>query len=408
LLSDDEKAPYIAMNNSHKSRSLRDVTKRTKTSSDLKLMSSSTARHESPVVLKEMYDTAVKRARSHGLTRERDDEFAESAHPSKQRKSAGTTPTGTPAAQRKASVGTHAQSPTIYSQKPEVFESQGTEKQVENQILSDMAQTEDRIEPTSNDDVVDDPDIATESIESDEHIYMDDHTLLPEDTDEASVEETPLNSPTPRAPRQRSNFDTQAILSSPFQNIFTHAQSEDCILKPQAKNNTQRSSPPDPHSESDASTTKSLQEFRRSLNEDDDARIAHPNQQPRHLYVSPTPSSTSSTSSSTTSGDPDPPLTADELDLFFQEQNEDGFGDDFIVAALKRTRMRPGLAIQVLEAWSQGKPLPVARGIWAVRDDEDVESGDDIALARLGKLHSIDGWGGVTERLVFLEGLRSR
>jgi hypothetical protein len=36
-----------------------------------------------------------------------------------------------------------------------------------------------------------------------------------------------------------------------------------------------------------------------------------------------------------------------------------------------------------------------------------VESGDGLELAMLAKKHSLDGWGGITERLLFLEAYRS-
>jgi hypothetical protein len=52
--------------------------------------------------------------------------------------------------------------------------------------------------------------------------------------------------------------------------------------------------------------------------------------------------------------------------------------------------------------------LPYQRGIWSIQDDEAVESGDGVALAKLERKHTLDGWGGITERLRFLEGYRSR
>jgi hypothetical protein len=69
--------------------------------------------------------------------------------------------------------------------------------------------------------------------------------------------------------------------------------------------------------------------------------------------------------------------------------------------------MRPELAVRVLEAWKDGNPLPKARGIWSIEDDVVVESGDGLELAMLAKKHSLDGWGGITERLLFLEAYRS-
>jgi hypothetical protein len=43
-----------------------------------------------------------------------------------------------------------------------------------------------------------------------------------------------------------------------------------------------------------------------------------------------------------------------------------------------------------------------------LEDDDAVESGDGVALAKLERKHTLDGWGGITERLVFLKGYRSR
>jgi hypothetical protein len=52
--------------------------------------------------------------------------------------------------------------------------------------------------------------------------------------------------------------------------------------------------------------------------------------------------------------------------------------------------------------------LPYQRGIWSIQDDEAVESGDGVALAKLERKHTLDGWGGITERLRFLEEYRNR
>jgi hypothetical protein len=90
------------------------------------------------------------------------------------------------------------------------------------------------------------------------------------------------------------------------------------------------------------------------------------------------------------------------MDDFFAEQNAEGFSDEHITKALRRTRFRPGLAMTVLEAWRNGRPLPDKRGIWSLDEDELVESGDGAALAMLGRKHTVDGWGGITERMNFL------
>ncbi|KAF2848672.1 hypothetical protein T440DRAFT_454042 [Plenodomus tracheiphilus IPT5] len=403
-LSDEERAPYVAMDEADKIRREREVAKLAKNSSETKLMSSSTARHESPVVVKEMYETAMKRARSHGAIEEHNNEQDESIRLKKRRRSEGATPRADDVvAQEVAPVGTYEQPLEVSSQTSETSESRDTEDRLEEQFMSDMAQAGYTGPVIKNEDP-DDPDFATESIESDEPLNIDGKTLLPDDTEDDS----PLSSPTPRAPRQRKSvFDTQAILSSPIQDIFAREEPKSTIrtLKAEAD---QRSSSPLVQLRSDASTPPSIQEFRRSLNDEDRTDPPYPQTSLLSSQSRQSPSPAPSSTSSTDSSDPDPPLTASEFELFFQEQYDEGFGDDYIVAALKRTRMRPGLAMQVLEAWAQGKPLPDARGIWTVEEDEDVEGPDGVALDRLARKHSLDGWGGVTERMVFLEGYRSR
>ena len=75
--------------------------------------------------------------------------------------------------------------------------------------------------------------------------------------------------------------------------------------------------------------------------------------------------------------------------------------------ALHRTRLRPELAVKVLDAWREGVALPDERGIWSVEEDAAVESGDGFDLAKLEKKHTMDGWGGITERMLFLEANRN-
>ncbi|KAH9876671.1 hypothetical protein J1614_003803 [Plenodomus biglobosus] len=405
-LSDEEKAPYIAMDEAAKTQREREIARLAKLPSEAKLMSSSTARHESPAVLNEMYGTAMKRARSHGAIEQHENEQDGFFRWSKRRRSDGTIPRADRVAQEVAPAGTHEQPLEVSSQFSETSESVRTEDRLEEQIMSDMAQTQQIRSPVNNDDQHN-PEDTTESIESDEPINIDGQTLLPDETEEDSLP----NSPTPRAPRyQKRLFNTQATLSSPTQDTFyrtPHSQTMIHKLMADADADADadaepRASSPLVHMISDASTSPSMEEFRRSLNNEDDAQLSYPQSR---QSVSPAPSSTST---STSSSDPDPPLTAEEFDLFFKEQYEEGFSDDYIVAALKRTRMRPGLAIEVLEAWAQGQPLPDKRGVWTKQDDEDVESGNGVALSRLAKKHGVDGWGGITERLVFLEGYRSR
>jgi len=194
-----------------------------------------------------------------------------------------------------------------------------------------------------------------------------------------------LDTSTPRAPRHASRaFETQAIISSPMEDAplsalplpdhFTQLDSLDIL----PGDDRILYSSPGGEMQSNASTTQSLQEFRRSL---DEAPLSSP------------PDDTE---------DPDPPLEASEVDVFFEEQCADGFNNQFIASALKHTRWRPWLAIEVLEAWRAQKPLPNRRGIWSKEDDEDLENGTAPTLARLVRKHTLDGWGGVTERQKFL------
>ena len=219
----------------------------------------------------------------------------------------------------------------------------------------------------------------------------------------------PSDSPTPRAPRLKTSaFDTQAILSSPSQAFpIAPLPRPPPLSETQSENDSSRESSPGAQQESVASTTHSLHEFRQSLNEASregaEASIAIT----QAFEPLPLPSRSSSVVPSETdsvgSGDPDPPLNPSEMEDFFKEQHEQGFTDEEITEALRHTRCRPGLAMQVLDAWKDGEKLPTARGIWGTEDDEDVEGGDGAALARLERLHTCDGWGGITERLRFLQ-----
>ncbi|KAF3036380.1 hypothetical protein E8E11_000773 [Didymella keratinophila] len=216
-----------------------------------------------------------------------------------------------------------------------------------------------------------------------------------EEEEEDDDDDLPSNAPTPRA-HTFAAFDTQAILS-PSQNA------------PLSRLPRPIDSSPPHHPDSEASTTQSLQEFSSYLQdagEESGSRGNRPVFRPARP-ASPSPSATSEaksvdSSESTGSGDPDPPLEADEMDEFFAEQHADGFSSEHVTKALKRTRFRPGLATTVLDAWRHGKPLPDQRGVWSVEEDELVESGDGAALAQLGRKHTVDGWGGITERMNFL------
>lgn len=235
------------------------------------------------------------------------------------------------------------------------------------------------------------PQVPEASEDDDDDDYYDD--------DDNSL---PSNTPTPRA-HKLAAFDTQAILSPSQSGPFISR-----LPRPMD------SSPPH-HPDSEASTTHSLQEFSSYLQDTvEDAALQPPTPLPHPSRpASPTPSITSEaesidSSASTASGDPDPPLEASEIPLFFSEQLAAGFSNEFVTKALKRTRFRPMLATTVLDAWRHAEPLPSQRGVWSIEEDELVESGDGAALARLGRKHSVDGWGGVTERMNFLRAWRGR
>jgi hypothetical protein len=241
-----------------------------------------------------------------------------------------------------------------------------------------------------------------------------------EELDITSSSNFPSNTPTPRAPRQKSNFDTQAILSSPSEAFplgrlprpegmtqLLESQSQDEHIR--TRDLSMEASSPIQIADSGESPTHSLQEFRISLNgippsedsvQDD---LFAPIPRPARS-LSPTQSEVSSTGS----GDPDPPLGPEEFDEYFSDMHEDGFDDVWITTALKHTRCRPDLATVVLNAWKAGKTLPDQRGVWSKEDDEEVESGDVDVLAKLEQKHSMDGWGGITERLRFLERYREK
>lgn len=95
-------------------------------------------------------------------------------------------------------------------------------------------------------------------------------------------------------------------------------------------------------------------------------------------------------------------LEPDEVDEFWAEQKVCGFTDDEIAAALHWTMFRPALASEVLDAWAQGNDPPNKRGIWSEEEDKAAEGGDGLALALLQRKHSMDGWGGLEERMKYL------
>ncbi|KAF1938162.1 hypothetical protein EJ02DRAFT_410981 [Clathrospora elynae] len=398
-LSDQEKAPYFAMVQAITERTLEEAKI---ASSGVKVPSSSTVRHESPKYLTEIYDKALKRSHGHAIIEELEQE-EQVPRPLKRRKSSSATPTRGDRVEQTEVVGTQAQPFEISSAESSISNSQSEAAQdpIQDQTRQDYdATVEDYDEEAEQ---------AAESVESDNFPDIDQLPVPPEGYETESADDlpadTPTPTPTPRANRQKaSNFDTQAILSSQTQ------PPTDKLPRPHGytQADPQGSSSPTHHLDSDASTTQSLQEFRRSLNEDEVAQLSYPQLPPQHSYVSPSPAPSRTSSISTDSGDPDPPLAAHELDEFFDEQHAQDFNDDFIVRALKRTRLRPELAVKVLDAWRRGDSLPHERGIWSIEDDDAVESGDGVALADLERKHSLDGWGGITERMLFLEAERSR
>jgi hypothetical protein len=371
-----------------------------KLTSDVKLMSSSTAQHESPRYISSLHQNVLKRMRRDNMPEDHEErDVSEQPRPIKRQRSSSPA----------VIIGTHKEPVEIFSSESSDSQENAEEEQINDQIRDDIERTQQEKEIMMDSDL-DEADQKVESVESEDFVGIGRLPPPLESLEEPSDDDLPANTPTPRATRQQklNNFDTQAILSSPSQAIAITRLPRPVGLTQHLYPQTEdRSSSLAPHPESDASTTQSLQEFRRSLNNEDATQPSYPilPSLPRPLSLSPTPSDSSA---STASGDPDVPLSASEMDAFFAEQNDQGFSDDYIAAALKRTRCRPGLAELVLEAWGNGQTLPVQRGIWSLEDDEAVESGDGFALAKLERVHTLDGWGGITERLRFLEGYRSR
>jgi hypothetical protein len=361
-LSSEEKAPYLAQEVAESSRAAHE----TVTLSSQVFLSSSTVVNETPKYISEAYEKALQQLRTgSGPTEPSLDGQDDETHPAKRQKSVPPQ------------LGTE--------QDPVEVSSLGTASQPPTQDeLPDM-----RLAAQSIDDG-DDSDMGGMEAIAPPHGAPD-----PDAGDHAP------DSPTPRAPRFKAPaFDTQAILSSPSQGASLHALPLPArmtqLAEAEAEDGGEKLA-------SEASTTESLQEFSQIVNEDSHHRGITPLPPPQQ---SSPPQSPASTVSSTGSGDPDPPLDPEEVDAYFQEQNAEGFTDDFIAIALKHTRWRPYLAAEVLQAWKMHQPLPIKRGIWSDSDDEDVEGGDGLMLARLENKHTLDGWGGVTERMNFLNKYR--
>ncbi|EUC44078.1 hypothetical protein COCMIDRAFT_99119 [Bipolaris oryzae ATCC 44560] len=398
-LSTEEKAPYLAMDKKATAHVSEETENFTKIAQAPKRSPSPEAQHEPLKLDVEKHDQFIKRSREDDETEERDEEIV-SPRPIKRRKSGSITPT------KDNTLEVPIEETGTQQQPLEISSSANSQDTIESELIKEQARPD--IPDSAEDDEATMVELdrqsaekEVESIESDEFLDID-HLHQSPGYESGSEDDLRSSTPTPRATRQKvSNFDTQAILSSPIQDGFPRS-----LGLAQEANFQQEllfSSPQMP--ESDASTTLSMEEFRRSLQEEnaDEVTYSQYPPQPLRLSSSPAPSTTS-----TSSGDPDPPLNAEEINEFYDEQNAQGFPNDFISAALKRTGLRPELAVKVLDAWKQGKPLPSERGIWSKENDVAVESGDGYELAKLAKKHTLDGWGGVTERLVFLEGYRSR
>lgn len=387
--------------------------------SDTGLASESTAQHETPMYMKSGYESALKRIRG-----ETDivPEASNTPRPAKIRR--GISPPTLLEPVELVPIETQEQPLEVSSAVNSQPGSPGKEHQhgsshsrAQEQVAQAFNDNEDIDSITSDDDVevvtalprpsfiAEDNDDDQESIASSidiTHIApLPRPPQIPEDEDEDEEEEEddlPTNSPTPRANRYAA-FDTQAILSP------SQAPSRlPALPRPDVP------SSPLQHPGSDASTTQSLQIFSSYLQDTDrEQSQPQPQQRPQALPrpASPTPSATSHASSEG-SEDPDEPLSAAEMNDFFATQHDQGFSTSSITAALKRTRCRPGLATAVLDAWRRGDALPVQRGVWSKEDDGVVLSGDGWALEALERRHTLDGWGGITERIRFLEAWERR
>ncbi|KAF2641092.1 hypothetical protein P280DRAFT_399214 [Massarina eburnea CBS 473.64] len=392
-LSPDEKAPYFTLQTgSH------DETQK----SPEVCMSSSTAGPETPKYITEAYEKAVRRL-SGDAQKNKVEETT--PRPAKRQKSNTAVPQPEKAIEQSVEKSVEA-SPGLGT-RAEPFEvssdassSQSEEQEAEEETMVNDTHVNQEVEREMAQHAAQEFKDLPKDLYSDSDLEALNPSSSSKERDDENSDNYPSNTPTPRAPRQRSAFDTQAILSSPTRISQTLSalprpppfpRDEDADLKlptPILHPSSPVHDPP-----SDASTTHSMQEFRRSLN-DEEGLAPNPN---------PPSSRASSPASSIASGDPDPPLTASEIDDFYAEQHAAGFADDMITAALKVTHCRPELTAEVLEAWSKRESLPIGRGIWSADDDEDVLGGDADQLKRLERKHTMDGWGGITERTKFLE-----
>lgn len=402
-LPDGEKAVYELMEAADKKRF------EMENNSSLEI-TQSTVVQETPQNITEVHNKIMKRTRNEVDDADQFSKNDESSHQTKRRKGESSSPDPEVEQLDLTTAGTEARPLELssgVSSSSEVFEDDeeqhiGLQDQNMEDVIQDDIQTQEYNEDGEPEDELGDDGRVTPTHELSDLQYPQ--------LERVPTTELPSNTPTPNAPRHKSSaFTAQDIPSSPSQASLLAALPRP--QQPRAQTLSQspsiQASSPNTRQESIASTTHSIQEFRRSLNSPTSPTqfqnltpLPHPQQRPSS---SPAPSI-----SSQTSEDHDPPLLPEELDPFFTEQYAHGFNDEEITAALKHTRCRPELAVVVLDAWKDGEPLPDRRGVWSIEDDEDVESGDGVALARLQRKHSLDGWGGVTERLRFLETWRRR
>ncbi|KAJ4371693.1 hypothetical protein N0V86_008246 [Didymella sp. IMI 355093] len=392
--------------------------------SDSRLESEATPQQETPQYIRNGYDSALKRIRG---DHDAAPEVTNAARPTKIRRK---TSMSSPEESAAEEVDGTQEQPLEISSAPDsqqgenekILQEDATHPQTQQRVSQVIDLGDETLSEASEEDVellaplshplvehveqeedIDDLESLASSTDLTHLVPLPYPPLIPEasddddDDDNDDEDDLPSNTPTPRA-NEYGAFDTQAILSLSQNPHFMSRLPRLPV-----------DSSPLHHPDSEASTTQSLQEFSSHLQYAGEDAAAHTQapltRTPRP--ASPTPSATSEASaasdmSSTGSGDPDPPLERDELDNFISHQHASGFSDEYITKALKRSRFRPRLATAVLSAWRNGNPLPDQRGIWAVEEDELVESGDGAALARLQRKHTLDGWGGITERLNFL------
>ncbi|USP79554.1 E3 SUMO-protein ligase nse2 [Curvularia clavata] len=393
-LSEEEQAPYIAMGKRTATIALEQAKNSARTASLPRAVSPPAAQPESPESSVEVQGKSIKRSREAEEAEEQDEDIAASRS-IKRRKSGSATPTNDGTLETSTEMfGTQEQPLEISS--PESSQDMIQPEAAPGQTGQDMSDIAEDDEATMVELDEQSADKEVESIESDVFPDIDGSPQPPAGYETNLEDELPSNTPTPRATHQKElNFDIEAILASPTKDKFP--QSFD--LADDAKFRQELLFPTSQIPGSDASTQQSMEEYRRSLQEEDLAQPGYSQYQPAPLRLSSSPAPSIASSNSTNSGDPDPPLNAKEIIEFYDEQNAQGYPNDFISAALKRTGLRPELAVKVLDAWKEGKPLPNERGIWSKEDDADVESGDGLALAKLYRKHTTDGWGGVTERM---------